>query len=583
MENCEYKNLGVFLLFPNPNQFMQENDKHLLLDIRNLTIAFDQNEVVKNVSFRINRGEIVGLVGESGSGKSLTSLAIMGLLPPQAQIQGSIEFTHQELTQSLLSAKNIREVRLDQISMIFQEPMTSLNPSMRCGAQVAEKLRLKRKFLKEEVHDRVIDLFELVKLPDPETVFSKYPHQLSGGQKQRVMIAMALINQPTLLIADEPTTALDVTVQKSILDLLKDLQTQLDMSILFISHDLGVISTLCDRVIVMYKGQIVEEGTTEKIFLNPEQAYTKGLIACRPGKVQKGERLPTLQDFLEPQENQPTYLNQSELKQKTHIQGQKLLEIRDLSKYFTVSRPIFGDPKVFKAVQNIGFELYKGETLGLVGESGSGKTTLSRCLLMLEKPTQGEILYQGKDLAQLSNTEMRRLRQDIQIIFQDPYSSLNPRHTISRILTEPMQIHGIGKNAGIRKQMAVDLLQKVGLTADALMRYPHQFSGGQRQRIGIARALAMKPKIIICDESVSALDVSVQAQVLNLLNDLKDEFNLSYIFISHDLSVVRYMSDRLIVLRHGQIQEYGDAEHIYQNPRTEYTKELIDAIPQIRN
>ncbi|MDO5509464.1 MAG: ABC transporter ATP-binding protein [Weeksellaceae bacterium] len=561
---------------------MNQEPNHTILRIDDLSIAFDGTRVVDSISFDIARGEIVGLVGESGSGKSLTSLAVMGLLPPQAQLSGSIRLSTQEGEIDLLNAGKNRQIRSEHISMIFQEPMTSLNPSMRCGAQVGEKLKIKGKHSSEEIHRKVIELFDLVQLPDPETTYRKYPHELSGGQKQRVMIAMALISEPSLLIADEPTTALDVTVQKSILDLLKKLQQELGMSILFISHDLGVISTLCDRVVVLYKGKIVETAATSTIFSNPKQPYTQGLIACRPGQTPKGNRLPVLQDFLSESSPKPN-LPQKVTTIVDQEEKQVLLQVKDLTKYFVVSNPIIGKPKHFTAVENVGFELYAGETLGLVGESGSGKTTLSRCLLMLEKPSKGEILYHGKDLATISSSEMRKLRKDIQIIFQDPYSSLNPRHSILRILTEPMQIHGIAGSGKTRKNLAAELLEKVGLDADALNRYPHQFSGGQRQRIGIARALAMRPKIIICDESVSALDVSVQAQVLNLLNDLKKEFDLSYIFISHDLSVVRYMSDRLIVLRHGIIQEYGDAEKIYQNPSTQYTQELIAAIPQIES
>lgn len=556
------------------------NEYQNLVSVKNLKIAFSGNEVLHGIGFDVQKGEILGIVGESGSGKSLTSLAIMGLLPKNAQKEGSIQFMNKEI----LNNDATNTLRGNEISMIFQEPMTSLNPSMICGNQVLENILLHKKISKNQAKEKVLSLFEKVKLPQPERIFNAYPHELSGGQKQRVMIAMAIASEPKLLIADEPTTALDVTVQKSILELLKELQQDLGMSIIFISHDLGVIASLCDRVIVMYKGRIVEQSNVQTIFYHPKENYTKGLISCRPQLEQRLRILPTVEDFM----HHENYVFQTET---AHERKERLnniyveppiLEIHHLHKYFDVRSGIFSKNKNYvKAVDNVSFELYKGETLGLVGESGSGKTTLSRTLLLLEKPTHGEIIYHGEDLAKMSSREIRKIRKDIQIIFQDPYSSLNPRHSVQQILTEPMQIHGIGKSGKARKEIAADLLLKVDLNPDDLRKYSHEFSGGQRQRIGIARALALKPKIIICDESVSALDVSVQAQVLNLLNSLKSEFGLTYLFISHDLSVVKHMSDRLIVLRHGEMQEYGDSDEIYAHPKTTYTQDLIGAIPKV--
>ncbi|MDO5656213.1 MAG: ABC transporter ATP-binding protein [Flavobacteriaceae bacterium] len=554
-----------------------------VIQINQLNIAFDKVEVIKNVSLQINQGEILGIVGESGSGKSLTSLAIMGLLPENAQVSGSILFNNGAENIEILHTRNSAKLRGNQISMIFQEPMTSLNPSMRCGQQVMESILLHQKTTKQSARQKVLELFEQVKLPNPERIFSAYPHELSGGQKQRVMISMAIASRPKLLIADEPTTALDVTVQKSILELLKELKNSLGMSIIFISHDLGVIAELCDRVAVMYRGEIVEHGDIQHIFYSAQEAYTKGLIACRPEIEGRLKKLPVVSDFTENKEI--SYEKETEIERQARfdkIYSQKpILEIKNLNKYFTIHSGYFKSKNEIKAVQDVSFELYKGETLGLVGESGSGKTTLSRTLLLLEKPTQGEIIYEGKDLVMANKKEIRQIRKDIQIIFQDPYSSLNPRQNIQQIITEPLMIHGIGAGKKDRLDIAANLLEKVNMSSDALNKYPHEFSGGQRQRIGIARALALRPKIIICDESVSALDVSVQAQVLNLLNDLKEEFGLTYLFISHDLSVVKYMSDRLIVLRHGEVQEYGNADEIYANPSTNYTRELIAAIPKL--
>ena len=555
----------------------------IIVQVRDLTIAFDNNTVLNKISFDVNKGEILGIVGESGSGKSLTSLAIMGLLPKNAHLSGSILFNDKENLREIINTAASDDLRGAEMGMIFQEPMTSLNPSMRCGEQVIENILIHNKVSKIEAKERVLKLFAKVQLPDPPRIYSAYPHELSGGQKQRVMIAMAIASEPKLLIADEPTTALDVTVQKSILNLLKQLQKDSGMSIIFISHDLGVIAELCDRVIVMYKGEIVETGVVKQIFHHPKENYTKGLIACRPKMDGRLKKLPIVNDFI--QEKNISLAKESEAERKERFNRiyaeSPILKINNLHKYFKVNTGLFSPKKEIKAVDDVNFELFKGETLGLVGESGSGKTTLSRTLLLLEKPTEGEIIYNGIDLAKASSKEIRKLRKEIQIIFQDPYSSLNPRQTIQEIITEPLFIHKIGSNSKERKAIAAELLQKVDLPITALKKYPHEFSGGQRQRIGIARALALKPKIIICDESVSALDVSVQAQVLNLLNDLKKEFGLTYIFISHDLSVVKYMSDRLIVLKNGEMQEYGDADAIYEHPQTDYTRDLIAAIPKL--
>lgn len=559
-----------------------------ILDIQNLSLRFGNNEILKKVSFSIPKGKIVGVVGESGSGKSITSLAVMGLLPKSAQIPSESEILFHSDSKTIdllkLSPEQKRKYRGNEIGMIFQEPMTSLNPSIRCGEQVEEAIRLHLKMEKTAAKKRVIELFEKVLLPNPERIYKAYPHELSGGQRQRVMIAMAISCNPKILIADEPTTALDVTVQRTILDLIKHLQREIGLSCIFISHDLGVIAEVCDEAVVMYQGEIVEKGSVQEIFENPKENYTKGLIACRPRLDIRQKDLPTIADYLK-NENYQSEIYTSDERQAFHqeIYSQiPILEVKNLSKYFYSKPSLFGKEEVsVKAVDDVSFKVYPGETMGLVGESGSGKTTLSRTVLLLEKPTEGEIFYHGKDIVKLSKGEIRKLRKEIQIIFQDPYSSLNPRMNISEILTSPMKVHSIGKNQKERIEKAGDLLEKVGLSRSDLIKYPHEFSGGQRQRIGIARALALNPKFIICDESVSALDVSVQAQVLNLLNDLKEEFRLTYIFISHDLAVVKYMSDQLLVMQYGQPKELGDADEIYANPTTQYTKDLIEAIPKL--
>ena len=577
-----------------------------LLEFKNLVTEFHTEgttvKAVNGVSFTLNKGETIGIVGESGSGKSVTSLSAMRLIPsPPGIISGGEIIFHQNdgtATDLLkISEEEMRKFRGNDIAMIFQEPMTSLNPVFTCGDQVMEAIMLHQKLDKKAAKALTIKLFEEVQLPTPERIFSTYPHQISGGQKQRVMIAMAMSCQPSVLIADEPTTALDVTVQKTILQLMQNLQKEHDMGIMFITHDLGVIAELADKVVVMYKGNIVEQGNVWDIFTNPKHPYTKGLLACRPPLDKRYTFLPTVSDFMKIDENGEIIDNgisvadftkdlaipESErtARQKELFAKEPILQIKSLKTYFPIKNGFFGGVSDHvKAVDNITFDVYPGETLGLVGESGCGKTTCGRTIIRLEEPTEGEMIYKGKDIAKMNEDELRIFRKDVQIIFQDPYSSLNPRMTIGNAIMEPMQVHGILENDEQRKKRVEELLARVSLDPAHFYRYPHEFSGGQRQRIGIARALAVKPKFIICDESVSALDVSVQAQVLNLLNELKEEFGLTYIFISHDLSVVKYMSDRMAVMQEGKIEEMGDADQIYNNPGTKYTQKLIDAIPE---
>ena len=577
-----------------------------LLEFKNLVTEFRTEgtsvKAVKGISFTLNRGETIGIVGESGSGKSVTSLSAMRLIPnPPGEITGGEIIFHQKdgtATDLLkISEEEMRAFRGNDIAMIFQEPMTSLNPVFTCGNQVVEAIMLHQKLNKKQAKELTIKLFEEVQLPDPERIFSTYPHQISGGQKQRVMIAMAMSCQPSVLIADEPTTALDVTVQKTILQLMQKLQTERDMGIMFITHDLGVIAELADKVVVMYKGDIVEQGNVWDIFSNPQHPYTKGLLACRPPLDKRYTFLPTVSDFMKTDEDGKIIennisveeftkdlaipLSERENKHKELYSKEPILQIKNLKTYFPIRNGFFGGISEYvRAVDNITFDVYPGETLGLVGESGCGKTTTGRTIIRLEEPTEGEMIYKGKDIAKMNTKELREFRKEVQIIFQDPYSSLNPRMTIGNAIMEPMQVHGILDNDEQRKKRVEDLLTRVNLDPSHFYRYPHEFSGGQRQRIGIARALAVNPKFIICDESVSALDVSVQAQVLNLLNELKEEFGLTYIFISHDLSVVKYMSDRMVVMQAGQIEEMGDADQIYNQPGTEYTKKLINAIPE---
>jgi len=536
---------------------------------------------VKNSSIEIQKGELVAIVGESGSGKSVTALSLLQLLPSQSIITGKALFFRKEkhpLNLVKLSADEINEVRGTKIAMIFQEPMTSLNPVFTCGKQVMETIQLHQNVNAKIARQKTIALFEKVKLPDPEGIINRYPHQLSGGQKQRVMIAMAISCNPALLIADEPTTALDVTVQKTILELLKELQQQNRMSVILITHDLGVVADIADKIVVMYKGEIVEQGITKEVLQSPQHAYTKALLACRPSGKPKGERLPVVSDFIN-NDGQLTLDNGEQLLTMNH-QLSTVLQVENLKVYFPAKKKIFGKPsEFFKAVDDVSFEVVQGETVGLVGESGCGKTTLGRAILQLVKPTEGKIYLEGKDITEIKSAALRNMRKDLQIVFQDPYGSLNPRITIGNAILEPLMVHKVLDNNTQRKEKVIELLEKVSLLPEHFNRYPHQFSGGQRQRICIARALALNPSFLIFDESVSALDVSVQAQVLNLLNDLKKEFGFTSIFISHDLSVVRYVSDRILVMHKGKIVEQGDAEQIYHHPSNEYTQKLIAAIP----
>ena len=557
-----------------------------MLEINNLSIEFGSGGTkvvaVDDVSLRVARGASIGIVGESGSGKSITALSIIQLLPPQANlISGDIYFDGTEL--SKLSKNEIRNYRGNRISMIFQEPMTALNPVIKCGKQVIESILLHQKVSKKEAHLKVIELFNKVNLPRPEQIFKSYPHQLSGGQKQRIMIAMAIANNPDLLIADEPTTALDVTVQKEIIGLLNNLRKDLGMGLIFISHDLGVIREVADEVVVMYKGRIVESGSIEDVFERPQHPYTKGLLACRPPLDKRVDRLSVIEDFIDGiiDNDVPSYNSNNRIKQHEKIySNDPLLIVEHLDKKYSLSKNILGKSTSFvSAVEDVSFSVYPGETLGLVGESGCGKTTLGRSILRLIEPSAGSVFFDEKNLLSLNSQQLIKQRKEINIVFQDPYSSLNPRMSIGNAIMEPMKVHKLYGNRLSRKERALLLLDKVGLKKEHFDRYPHEFSGGQRQRVVIARTLALNPKFIICDEAVSALDVSVQAKVLNLLNELKHEFGFTYIFISHDLSVVRFMSDRIMVMKDGKIVEIGDADKIYNNPKSDYTKKLIASVP----
>lgn len=556
-----------------------------LLDITDLHVSFVSNqmekEIIHGISYQLFENEILGVVGESGSGKSVSSLALLGLLPKGISkiTKGSIYFKGQDLTH--LSDKEFQALRGNEIAMIFQEPMSSLNPSMRCGEQVIEILLQHTSLSQKEGKQKTLELFEKVKLPNPERVYKAYPHEISGGQKQRVMIAMAIACNPKILVADEPTTALDVTVQKEIILLLKHLQATEGMSIIFISHDLSLVSEISDRILVMYQGQIVEQGPVKDIFLAPKETYTKALINSKPALDVRLKKLPTIQDFINDTTNKDVITLEDRHKKHQKLYSQApILEVNNVEKEYVSQAGWFGKPTFFKAVNDVSFRLYEGETLGLVGESGCGKSTLSNAILMLDPPTAGQIFYKGTDITKLNSKSLRRLRKDIQVIFQDPFASLNPRIPIGKAIMEPMKVHHIGSSDKNRKEKVMTLLDRVGLNSESFYKYPHEFSGGQRQRVGIARAIALEPKLVICDESVSALDISVQAQVLNLLNDLKDNFGFTYIFISHDLSVVKYMSDQLIVMNQGKIEEMGDADKVYGHPEKEYTKKLIHAIPK---
>ena len=571
---------------------MQNNHETPLLEVENLHISFKGEnkqwiETVKGISFTIPKNKTVALVGESGSGKSVTSLAIMGLLPKgQSQIanQSKISFEGKDLLN--LSAKEIRKICGKEIAMIFQEPMSSLNPVFTVGDQIAEVLRIHLGMGRKQARVRVLELLREVGIPAPETKIDAYPSQLSGGQQQRVMIAMAIACEPKLLIADEPTTALDVTIQKQIIDLLESLRQRHHMSMLFITHDLALVGEIADEVIVMRHGEIREAGKVEQVLQQPKDVYTRALLHCRPQLSSRPYRLPVTSDFMKQDENgqlvEATNLSELNLKQRSRgLTGEEqiVLEVKDLKKSFYSRKGLWGKDE-FQAVKGVSFQLAKGKTLGLVGESGSGKTTIGLLLMRLHEATGGQALIGGKDILAMTEKEFSQYQRKIQIIFQNPYASLNPRFTVGQILLEPMRIHGIGQNDAERKKIALELLERVSLPIQAYDRYPHEFSGGQRQRIAIARCLTLKPEILICDESVSALDVSVQAQVLNLLQDLQDEFGLSYIFISHDLSVVKYISDQVMVMNHGELVEIANSDELYLHPQHEYTKKLLNAIPQ---
>jgi peptide/nickel transport system ATP-binding protein len=568
---------------------MNQTSSDPLLSVRQLSVEFQTGEgvvkAVNNVSFDLMPGKTIGIVGESGSGKSVTSLAVMGLLQkPAAKItQGEIYFNNQDLLK--LNDAQMRAIRGDQISMIFQEPMTSLNPVFKVADQIAEAVRIHKKVSKKEAWDRAVDLMNQVGIPNPLKSAHKYPHEMSGGQKQRVMIAMSISCEPKLLIADEPTTALDVTIQKQVLELLHNLQQKYHMSMMFITHDLGVIGDIADDVVVMYRSHVVEKNLAGRIFSAPNHPYTKGLLACRPKLGANPRRLLTVSDFMDEngveKNSHPTKIEIVEKEIRNSSSDKTLLEVKNLITQFPVKGGLLGRTiDHFKAVNDVSFSLRKGQTLGLVGESGCGKTTLGRTLLRLIEPASGQIIYDGRDITKLSGEELRLMRRKMQIIFQDPYSSLNPRMTVSEILTEPLHIHKIGSSKNERLMMAKELFEKVGLNVSQMNRYPHEFSGGQRQRICIARALMLRPEFIVCDESVSALDVSVQAQVLNLLLDLQQEFHLTYIFISHDLSVVNFIADEVGVMNQGRIIEQGKASQIYLNPKEDYTRSLLSAIPK---
>ncbi len=586
-------------------------EREPLLEVRNLKSYFRTNEgiakAVDDISFTVYKGETLGIVGESGSGKSVTCLTAMRLIPePPGFVAGGEIIYHGDgkpVDLLKLSTKEMLNYRGNDISMIFQEPMTSLNPVFTCGEQVMETILLHQKVSKEEAKKRTIELFEQVKFDEPKRIFGVYPHQLSGGQKQRVMIAMALSCNPKILIADEPTTALDVTIQKTILDMMDELRHSIKASVIFITHDLGVIAEIADRVIVMYKGKIVELGAVYDIFTNPQHPYTKSLLACRPPLDFRMSKLPVVSDFMETAidtEGNITItekvvsiddvvnnfkISETDTKKRYNdlMAQSPILEVIDLKTHYPSKKNFFGITTDYvKAVDGVSFNVYPGETLGLVGESGCGKTTLGRTILRLAQSTSGKVLFEGRDILQLNGQELKELRKDMQIIFQDPYSSLNPRMTIGNAILEPMKVHKMYDSEEERYAKVIELLETVSLEAKHFHRYPHEFSGGQRQRICIARALALHPRFIICDESVSALDVSVQAQVLNLLIDLREKFNFTYIFISHDLSVVKFMSDRMVVMNKGLIEEIGTADEIYNNPQKEYTQQLISAIPKGR-
>lgn len=552
-----------------------------VLSVNALRISFSDtaDAAVKDLSFVIEKGKTLAVVGESGSGKSLTALAIMGLLPNNAQITGELTLSVNERDYSLtdIHVKTWQQLRGKQIGMVFQEPMSSLNPVMKIGKQLSETILAHQDLSKDAAKQLAIDWLNKVQLPDPGKIYDRYPHQLSGGQKQRVMIAMAMCNEPVLLIADEPTTALDVTVQKEIVQLMRQLQQERNTAMIFITHDLALAAETADDVMVMYKGEVMEYGSIKQVMQNPQHPYTKALLSCRPSATHKGQVLPVVNDFLEGIETTPIIQTGSALR----ISEEEILQVNGLKVWFTDEVNWLGKPRsYFKAVDGVSFDLKRGDILGLVGESGCGKSTISRSLMGLLPVNEGQIIFDGEDLAKLPQSEWSHIRRSIQMIFQDPYASLNPRMSIGDMLAEPLRIHNIVPAKDVKKEVA-RLLDLVQLPADAAKRYPHQFSGGQRQRIGIARALALRPQLLICDESVSALDVSIQAQILNLLKELQHEFQLSYLFISHDLNVVHYISDRVMVMKSGHIVESGEAEQVLKHPQNIYTKKLIEAMPEI--
>lgn len=559
-------------------------DGNTILEVKNLSVAFSGRTVVEGLTLTLMRGETLGIVGESGSGKSVSTMALMGLLPKNATVTGQAMLDGINLLEQ--NEEQMRSIRGRRISMIFQEPMTSLNPVQKCGEQVMEMMKAhansELKIQDSELKQRVISLFTEVLLPRPEKIFDSYPHEISGGQKQRVMIAMALINNPDIIIADEPTTALDVTVQKTILELLKSLQSKYGISIIFITHDLGVISQIADRILVMYRGKMIEEGPASQILFHPTEPYTQGLLACRPPLDSRPRRLPTVDEFLSGSVGSDNDYSTPTAEPSL----QPLISVRNLDVTYTLKKSLFGKPlQTLKGVDNISFDIFEGETLGLVGESGCGKSTLGRAMLRLIENSAGSVSYRGTPLSELSAKQMRSLRPKLQIIFQDPYSSLNPRITVGEAIAEPLKVHRFSISSSSSSSsitsITKDLMQQVGLNPDWYNRYPHELSGGQRQRVCIARALILQPELVVCDESVSALDVSVQAQVLNLLNDLKDRYHYTYLFITHDLSVVHYMADRITVMQKGKIVESGTPDDLFKNPQTDYTRMLIDSIPRI--
>ena len=556
-----------------------KSDKKILIDIDNLNVSIGEKSknknLLKNISFNIKRNEIVGLIGESGSGKSLTSLCILRLLEKDKfNISGEISFENKSILN--LNEKEIMRIRGSEISMIFQEPMSALNPTKKIGKQLFEVFKAHSVFPSEEAKKRINRLIIKVKLDNVKDLFNKYPHQISGGQKQRVMIIMALSLRPKLLIADEPTTALDVTIQKEIIDILKDLQKSENLSILFISHDLRLVSSVSDRILIMKDGEIIEQGTNKEIFNSPQKDYTKALMSIIIDNSKRLKELPTIETYNNKKKLAVENKSQRVKRLKSIYSEKPILEIKNLSKFYNTSKNIFVKNKGFKALKKINLKLYKGETLGIIGESGSGKTSLSNTILKIHKFQDGEILFNGLDISTLKGNSLSEFRKNVQIVFQDPYSSLNPLQNVYQIISEPLKFHKIYQSNALSNKCK-ELINDVGLNESFLERYPHELSGGQRQRVCIARAISVSPQVLICDESVSALDISIQATVLNLLNRLKKKYSFTYIFISHDLSVVRYMSDKILVLHNGEIVEYEDADILFKKPKNDYTKKLIKA------